>query len=89
MSQKRKGLNNSEIAVEGRRRALSAAASNQYSQPSQEGAGGAGFKDSRFYMAYGTEDEHLNFVEDSMQPRSGLRDTEMQSECNIDECLLR
>jgi hypothetical protein len=37
-----------------------------------------GFKDRRFYMSYGTEDERANFSENAMQPQSGLRDGEAQ-----------
>jgi superfamily II DNA/RNA helicase len=38
-----------------------------------------GFKDEKYYMTYGTEDEVKNFIEDSMQPKSGLKSSELQS----------
>jgi ATP-dependent RNA helicase DDX54/DBP10 len=41
-------------------------------------ATGNRFKDPKFYMTYGTENEVLNFVEDSLQPQSGLRSGELQ-----------
>ena len=40
------------------------------------------FKD-KYYMTYGTEDEVKTFIEDSMQPLSGLKSSEVQGEVFI------
>ena len=44
-----------------------------------DGGAGSSFKDSKFFMNYGNEDEQQRMQEDLMQPQSGLRDLEMQS----------
>lgn len=36
------------------------------------------FKDSRYFMSYGTEDERQNYAEEVLQPKSGLRTSEAQ-----------
>lgn len=47
---------------------------------------GAGtFRDSRFYMTYGTEDERANFAEASLQPQTGLRTHEAQQAIMLGE----
>lgn len=45
-----------------------------------DGGAGSTFKDNKFFMSYGNEDEQQRMQEDLMQPQSGLRDLEMQSE---------
>lgn len=40
----------------------------------------ASFQDEKYYMAYGTENEAANYIESSMQPRSGLKTAELNSE---------
>jgi ATP-dependent RNA helicase DDX54/DBP10 len=37
------------------------------------------YRDPKFYMAYGTEDERATYAEESLQPKSGLRSSETQS----------
>jgi len=49
---------------------------------------GSDFRDAKFYMAYGTEDEQLNFSESSMQPNAGLRTAEAQSAYLLNEAIL-
>lgn len=44
-----------------------------------DGGAGSSFKDNKFFMSYGNEDEQQRMQEDLMQPQSGLRDLEMQS----------
>lgn len=44
-----------------------------------DGGAGSSFKDSKFFMNYGNEDEQQRMQEDLMQPQSGLRDLELQS----------
>ena len=44
-----------------------------------DGGAGSTFKDSKYFMNYGNEDEQQRMQEDLMQPQSGLRDLEMQS----------
>jgi hypothetical protein len=44
-----------------------------------DGGAGSSFKDSKFFMSYGNEDDKKRMQEDLMQPQSGLRDLEMQS----------
>ena len=46
-----------------------------------DGGAGSSFKDNKFFMSYGNEDEQQRMQEDLMQPQSGLRDLEMQSKC--------
>ncbi len=41
------------------------------------------FKDSKYYMSYGTENETKNYIESSLQPQSGLRTAEALSEFNM------
>jgi ATP-dependent RNA helicase DDX54/DBP10 len=47
-----------------------------------------GFKDRRFYMSYGTEDERANFSEEAMQPKAGLRDGETQAAMRLEHAML-
>ena len=44
-----------------------------------DGGAASNFKDTKFFMNYGNEDEQQRMQEDLMQPQSGLRDLEMQS----------
>jgi hypothetical protein len=37
------------------------------------------FKDSKFYMSYGTENVQSSYVEAALQPQSALRSTESMS----------
>lgn len=41
------------------------------------------YKDKRFYMSYGTEDEVATYAEDSMQPQFGLKTSEAKSKFNF------
>ena len=47
-----------------------------------DGGAGSNFKDNKFFMTYGNENEQQRMQEDLMQPQSGLRDLEMQSKLN-------
>ena len=47
----------------------------------------SGFKD-KHYMTYGTEDEVHNFIEESMQPQSGLKNSEINSAASLENALL-
>ena len=49
---------------------------------------GEKFKDRKFYMTYGNEDEVQNFVEDSLQPQSGLRSSEIQGAQQLESAML-
>jgi len=46
------------------------------------------FRDDRYYMPYGTEDEKRVFAESSMQPQSGLRTAEAQSVAYLEAAML-
>jgi ATP-dependent RNA helicase DDX54/DBP10 len=46
------------------------------------------FVDSRYYMKYGTEDEVATYVEDSLQPQSGLRSHETTSVRMLENAML-
>lgn len=52
------------------------------------GAAMGGFKDPKFYMPYGTEDEAKNFSESSMQPMSGLKTVEAQNAAYLESAML-
>lgn len=44
------------------------------------------FQDEKYYMTYGTENETANYIESSLQPRSGLKNSELSSKfsaCHI------
>lgn len=45
------------------------------------------YKD-KFYMSYGTENEHASFAEKALQPQSYLRDSEKQSANMLEQSLL-
>eukprot|EP01041_Mallomonas_annulata_P001134 gene1134-2196_t len=55
---------------------------------SNNGNTGASFKDNRFYMTYGNEDEVQNFAEESMQPQFGLKNSELINAYSIERALL-
>ena len=55
----------------------------QFFPSEKEKLSSGGFKDEKYYMTYGTEDEVKNFIEDSMQPKSGLKSSEMQSAFSV------
>jgi ATP-dependent RNA helicase DDX54/DBP10 len=57
--------------------------SNGYSNNSN-----ASFKDKKYYMVYGNEDEQANFEEESMQPRSGLRSAEVANATMLESAFL-
>lgn len=44
--------------------------------------------DSKYYMKYGTEDEVANYVEDTLQPQSGLRSHEASSARMLENAML-
>lgn len=46
------------------------------------------FIDSKYYMKYGTEDEVATYVEDSLQPQSGLRSHEAASARMLENAML-
>jgi ATP-dependent RNA helicase DDX54/DBP10 len=46
------------------------------------------FVDSRYYMKYGTEDEVATYIEDSLQPQSGLRSHETTSVRMLENAML-
>lgn len=46
------------------------------------------FKDDRFYMSYGIEDEHEAYTEEALQPKSGLRTAEAQQAALMESALL-
>lgn len=46
------------------------------------------FKDKRFYMDYGTENEHANYEEEALQPKAGLRSAEAASATMLESAYL-
>ena len=50
--------------------------------------GSNNFADKRFYMAYGTEDQHAGFAEDSLQPHAGLKTAEAQHAAMMEAAML-
>ena len=95
---KKQGITNAEMSDTAARRAATnkliessttkRPAALSLSSSVSAGASMGGFKDSKFYMAYGTEDEAKNFSESSMQPMSGLRTQEAQSAMMLESAML-
>ena len=46
------------------------------------------YKDRKFFMTYGTEDERANFEEQSLQPQSGLRSSETMMASQLESSFL-
>ena len=46
------------------------------------------YKDRKFFMTYGTEDERANFEEQSLQPQSGLRSSETMMASKLESSFL-
>ena len=65
----------------------SSAAAAAMSCPAGAFPSAAAFKDNRYYMSYGNEDERASFSEHYMQPMSGLRTAEAQSKALLCPCL--
>jgi ATP-dependent RNA helicase DDX54/DBP10 len=52
------------------------------------GGMGSCFKDSKFFMSYGNDDDKSRFADDLLQPQSGLRDLEIQSASKLESAFL-
>ena len=62
---------------------------NKYiSDATSAGSTGGDYKDKRFYMSYGNENEKERFEEDNLQPQSNLRSHESQSATMLEQAML-
>jgi superfamily II DNA/RNA helicase len=50
--------------------------------------GSNNYADSKYYMAYGTEDQKASFAEDSLQPHSGLKTAEAQHAAMMEAAMI-
>ena len=97
---KKRGMTNDQMRKLAARKALSSKGVSETSRAlnasgmsmglleglEMDGGAGSTFKDNKFFMSYGNEDEQQRMQEDLMQPQSGLRDLEMQSTCPVLPC---
>ena len=76
---KKKGLGHSEIAAIAAQKMAGKSSAMSDFVVSEAAEISGDFKDKRFYMTYGTENERATLEEDLLQPSSGLRSSERES----------
>ena len=88
---KKKGLSNSEIAaIAAQKMADRIGSLGDHLIVSEEATAeiSGDFRDKRFYMTYGTENERAKLEEDLLQPSSGLRSSERESASALNHAYL-
>jgi hypothetical protein len=90
---KKQGLSHDEISRVAHQKAQSEGEyhtlDDQQQQQGKKVSGANGtFKDMKFYMTYGTEDERATFAEETLQPKSGLKGVEALGAVQLEGALL-